>query len=139
MSRLEIAEFFGSYRDAFNRFDGDAVADLWHSPSAIWHTVGQGVGVTAWAEDARMRDNHRALCEIYAKRPPHLWSFDVIEHSAMGEDQAFAKLKWTATQPGGAVAQHFHTGYLLIRTSMGIRVAHCMQYEERSEKRIERP
>lgn len=33
---LEQAQaFFERYREAFNAGDGDAVADLWHSPSAI--------------------------------------------------------------------------------------------------------
>ncbi len=126
--------FFADYRDAFNRRDGDAVADLWHSPSAISHPRGQSVDVTSWPIDAPMRANHRSLCAIYAARPVHVWQFEMLGHIAMGADQSFSNLRWTATSPTGETMQQFCTGYLLIRTELGPKVAHCAQYEEISEK-----
>ena len=35
MSLQEVEQFFQRYEAAFNALDGDAVADLWHSPSGI--------------------------------------------------------------------------------------------------------
>jgi hypothetical protein len=135
MSLLEVTSFFDAYRDAFNRFDGQAVADLWHSPSAISHPAAQsGACVTSWASDEPMRQNHLALCQIYAKRSAHEWSFAISDHVALGADQSFANVTWTATTPLGSISERFQTAYLLIRASEGIRVAHCVQYEEKSEK-----
>ena len=38
MTLREVTSFFETYRDAFNRLDGDAVADLWHGASGITDT-----------------------------------------------------------------------------------------------------
>ena len=35
MSRDQAHAFFGRYRDTFNAGDGDAVAELWHTPSSL--------------------------------------------------------------------------------------------------------
>ena len=35
ISREEVADFFDRCRAAFDRLDGNAVADLWHVPCAI--------------------------------------------------------------------------------------------------------
>jgi hypothetical protein len=135
MSRSEAQVFFERYRDAFNRGDGDAAADLWHTPSSISHPA-KATGVvanTAWADDASMRNNHRALCDIYAQRGQHAWSFEVKDHIALGADQCFANLRWRCEAPGRQLLADFHTGYLLIRAETGVRVAHVAQYQERSE------
>jgi hypothetical protein len=42
MSRRETLAFFRRYRTAFNRLDGDAVADLWHTPSSIADSAADG-------------------------------------------------------------------------------------------------
>ena len=35
MGHAEVQAFFDAYREAFKRLDGDAVAELWHTPSGI--------------------------------------------------------------------------------------------------------
>lgn len=137
MTLQEVDAFFGRYRDAFNCFDGNAVADLWHSPSAISHPEvdREGATVTSWATDEPMRANHRALCSIYQKRPAHHWSFVVSDHVDCGRDQSFANVQWRAMNAAGVQCDGFCTGYVLVRApDLGIKVAHCLQYEEQSEK-----
>jgi hypothetical protein len=132
MSRSEVERFFETYRDAFNAGNGDAVADLWHTPSSISHPAkAGGIANTAWTQDADMRANHRALCELYAKRGPHAWSFEVRDHVTMGADQSFTNVAWRCTSPAGEELASFQTGYTLIRAEAGVRVAHVAQYEER--------
>ncbi len=70
MTEQEIRDFFGRYRDAFNELDGDAVADLWHTPSSITDSEADSNGkpvarVTLWSDDAPKRKNMRALCDVY--------------------------------------------------------------------------
>ncbi|MFD2453083.1 Cif family virulence factor [Ideonella paludis] len=44
MSLQEVEQFVQRYQAAFNALDGDAVADLWHSPSGIAdERAGQGL------------------------------------------------------------------------------------------------
>lgn len=63
MSRREVLAFFRRCRTAFDRLDGDAVAGPWHTPSAIADTASCSVHarVTAWADDAPMRDHIRKM------------------------------------------------------------------------------
>ena len=81
MSRTEVQAFFETYREAFNRLDGDAVADLWHTPSAITNTRSGAATaqLTLWPDDAPMRANHRALCEIYRGNGYHHADFALVD------------------------------------------------------------
>ena len=57
MSHAEVQAFFEAYRDAFNRLDGDAVADLWHTPSTITSTEAEAASakLTLWSDEEPMR------------------------------------------------------------------------------------
>ncbi len=132
MTLTETQSFFGAYRDAFNRFDGDAVADLWHERSAISSSAAGGVAqLTWWSEDAPMRDNHRALCEVYRRSGLSRADFTIEQHVPMGADHAFAHLRWTLWRADGSVLQQFHTGYQLLRTAQGLKVLLAVAHEER--------
>jgi hypothetical protein len=135
MSRTETQAFFEAYRDAFNRLDGDAVADLWHGRSAISSTGRAGAGsaaeLTWWSEDAPMRHNHRALCEVYRGADYGRADFVIEAHVPMGADHAFAHLHWTLQRRDGSALQQFHTGYQLLRTAHGPRVLLAVAHEER--------
>lgn len=130
MSLTEAREFFERYRAAFNRLDGDAVADLWHERSGIADHK-QGVGaLTWWPDDAPMRSNHRALCDLYRTLGYHSADFEILDHLAMGHCHAFVRLHWTLRRADGSVLQSFHTGYQLMRTAHGPRVLMATAYEE---------
>lgn len=130
MTLQETTHFFGTYRDAFNRLDGDAVADLWHGLSGITDTR-DGVGhLTWWPEDAPMRANHRALCDVYRKAGYGRADFEIAHHEAMGPNHAFARLYWCITHSDGSLLQAFGTGYHLMRTSAGPRVLLATAFEE---------
>lgn len=126
MSSTEVQSFFDRYRAAFNRLDGDAVADLWSAPSGI---AGRG-GFTVWADDAPMRDNMRRLCEVYRANGFARTEFELIEHVPLGADHAFANLRWSLWRGDGSLLQRFRTGYNLARGAQGIRVLVCTAYEE---------
>jgi hypothetical protein len=132
MNPAETQAFFEAYRDAFNRLDGDAVADLWHSSSGITDTPAQGAhaGLTWWPEAGPMRANHRALCALYRQAGYGQAQF-VMEHCVpMGPNHAFAHLRWTLTRADGSLLQQFHTGYQLLRTAQGPRVLLAVAYAE---------
>jgi hypothetical protein len=126
MRRAEIETFFTHYRDAFNRLDGDAVADLWHVPSGIT----DGRAVTWWSEDAPMRNNHRALCAVYAAADYARADFEILHAHAMGADDAFVHVDWTLQRHDGTLLQRFGTGYNLRRTPAGPKVLLATAYAE---------
>jgi hypothetical protein len=126
MSRQEVEAFFVAYRDAFNSLGCDAVAELWHVPSGITdrHTT------TWWAEDAPMRANHRALCEIYSGLNYGRADHQITAFHPLGADHAFADVRWTLRRQDGSVLQRFGTGYQLVRGEHGPQVLLCTAYEE---------
>ena len=132
MSLEETQTFFETYRDAFNRLDGDAVADLWNDRSAITSTGADGIATLAWwSDDAPMRANHRALCDVYRRTDYARADFSIEAHVPMGPDHAFAHLHWCLTRRDGSALQEFHTGYQLLRTAMGPRVLVAVAHEEK--------
>jgi hypothetical protein len=130
MSLNDTQAFFERYCDTFNRLDGDGIADLWHSPSAIADSRDGEARVTWWAEDEPMRQNMRALCAIYDGVGNARWSFDLIDQVPMGQDHAFAHVRWTLARDDGSVLQRFGTGYHVARFAEGPRVLMCTAYQE---------
>lgn len=131
MSVQETREFFERYRDAFNRLDGEGVADLWHTPCAITDTRDGAARVTWWPEDAPMRANMKALCEVYRNAGDEAcWDFELLDHVPMGEHHAFANVRWTLAEAEGRSLQRFNTGYQLARHTHGPRVLMCTAYQE---------
>ncbi len=130
MSRTETQAFFGAYREAFNRLDGDAVADLWHAASGIADSRDGAGRLTWWPEDAPMRANHRALCEAYRQAGYGRADFEIEGHEPMGPDHAFARLRWTLRRTDGSLLQRFCSGYQLIRSPAGPRVLLATAYQE---------
>ena len=132
MSRTETQAFFETYRDAFNRLDGDAVADLWHSSSGITDSGGEHghARLTWWTDDAPMRANHQALCDVYRHNDYQRADFELESHVPLGHAHAFAHVHWTLKRHDGSVLQQFHTGYQLMRTAQGPRVLLAVAHQE---------
>lgn len=132
MTHADVQAFFDRYQDAFNRLDGDAVADLWHVPSGIAdsHGAADGGRLTWWPEAAPMRANHRALCAHYRQAGYGAARFTIDQVVPLGPDHAFARLQWTLTRADGSLLQRFGTGYQLLRTAQGPRVLLCTAYQE---------
>ncbi len=132
MSRTEVQAFFETYRDAFNRLDGGAVADLWHSSSGITDSHGEGgqARLIWWAEDATMRANPHALCEVYRQAGFGRADFQLEQHLPLGPQHAFAHLRWTLTGRDGGLLQQFYTGYQLMRTAQGPKVLLAVAHAE---------
>ena len=132
MSRDEVQSFFERYRAAFDRLDGDAVADLWCGASGITDNLGAGgtARLTWWAADAPMRANHHALCAVYRHNGYHHADFQITAHQPMGAHHAFAHLHWTLQRADGSVLQQFHTGYQLMRGPHGPQVLLAVAHQE---------
>lgn len=126
MQYAEIETFFKNYAAAFNRLDGDAVAALWASPSAI----ASGPELTWWETHAPMADNMRRLCEVYRGASLARCEFEIVQAIPMCADNAFALLRWTLTRADGSLLQRFGTGYNLQRSQGRIRVVFCTAFEE---------
>ena len=130
MTLQEATSFFETYRDAFNRLDGDALADLWHGSSGITDTR-DGLGrLTWWPSDAPMRANHRALCDHYRKAGYGRADFEIVHHEVMGPNHAFTRLHWRIARGDGSLLQAFGTGYQWLRTAAGPRVLLATAFEE---------
>jgi len=123
----EIREFFEAYRAAFNRLDGEAVANLFSEPSGI----ASDKGYTHWATREPVRKNMIALCELYRANGFASARFDEASFLAQGDNYAIADLAWTIDRIADLPPWRFHTTYNLIRTSEGWRVLLCTAYEEK--------
>ncbi|RZU02099.1 hypothetical protein [Rivibacter subsaxonicus] len=132
MDRQQLIDFFDRYRAAFDRLDGDAVADCWHTPSAIADSRdGHGHGrVTVWTEEAPMRANMQALCAVYREAGFARTEFELLEHLAFGPDHMVAHLRWTLWRRDGSLLQRFGTAYQLLRGADGWRVFGATAYQE---------
>ncbi len=135
MTEQETREFFERYRDAFNELDGDAVADLWHTPSSTTdsHTDPAGrpaARVTLWAEDAPKRKNMRALCDVYMLNDYARAEFEFDLFHALGANHAFVDVHWQLWRKDGSLLQEFRTAYQLLRTPKGPKVLMATAYEE---------
>jgi hypothetical protein len=130
MSRAQTLAFFERYRDAFCRLDGDAVAELWHTPSAIADSRSGCGRVTTWTTEAPMRENWHALCCVYRELGLARCDFELRDHMSFGADHVVAKLNWSLWRSDGSLLQRFDTGYQLLRTAAGWRVFGCIAHEE---------
>ncbi len=132
MNAQEAQAFFERYRAAFDRLDGDAVADLWCGASGIADNFGAGgsARLTWWPDDALMRANHHALCQVYCDNGYHHADFQILLHQALGPNHAFAWLHWTLKRADGSMLQQFHTGYQLMRGAHGPQVLLAVAHQE---------
>jgi hypothetical protein len=133
MSREEAQAFFETYSAAFNRLDGDAVAELWCTPSGIADSGGpEGAArLTWWPDEAAMQANQRALCGVYRTSDYGRADFTLQAYVPLGAHHAFAHVHWTLSRRDGSLLQQFHTGYQLMRTATGPRVLLAVAHQER--------
>lgn len=122
----DIREFFEQYRDAFNRLDGAAVAQLYAEPSGI----ASDKGYTHWPTREPIQQNMVALCEVYRINGFASAHFEESAFFAQSDMYAVADLFWTIDRINGLAPWTFHTTYNLIRTAQGWKVLLCTAYEE---------
>ena len=132
MSHTEVQSFFEDYRARFNQLDGDAVAEVWHTPSAITQPAKgtNHAALTTWIEAAPMRTNMRALCDAYRNAGYDNADFNIDSCISMGQHHAFAVVSWKLTRTDGSRLQQFKTGYNLMRTERGPKLILVTQFEE---------
>ena len=123
----DVTKFFEQYRDAFNRLDGDAIANLYCVPSGIVSDR----GLTAWQAREPIAENMVALCALYRANGYKRAHFQPHHFIPQGTDFAVADVAWTIEREAGAEAWRFHTTYNLRRTAEGWRVVLCTAYEEK--------
>ena len=132
IGRDDVTDFFDRYRGAFDQLDGDAVADLWCVPCAIASAQADDThaDVTWWQDEAPLRDNMRALCEVYRHRGYARADFELRGFTPMGPHHAFADVAWALHRADGSLLQAFRTGYQLMRGAQGLRVLMCIAHDE---------
>ena len=130
MDRDEALAFFERYRAAFEQLDGDAVAALWHTPSAIADSRDGRGRVEVWTDDAPMRANMHALCAAYREAGFASTDFELLDALSFGANHALAHLQWQIWRADGSLLQRFRTAYQLLRGADGWRVFGCTAYEE---------
>ncbi len=135
MNEHEVHDFFERYRNAFNALDGDAVADLWHTPSSITDSETGSDGkrlarITLWTDDAAKRKNMRALCDVYMLNDYARAEFEFEHLLELGANHAFVNVLWKLWRKDGSLLQEFRTAYQLLRTAQGPRVLMATAYEE---------
>jgi hypothetical protein len=86
------------YRDAFNRLDGDAIANLYCVPSGIVSNR----GLTAWQARAANRRKLVALCALYRANGYKQAHFQPSHFISQGTDFAVADVAWTIEREAGA-------------------------------------
>lgn len=122
----DLRAFFARYRDAFDRLDGAAVAQLYALPSAI----AQAGMTTFWTERAPIVENMVALCALYRERGYAGARYEAGPFIAQGDRYAVADIGWTIAWQGDDAPWHFRTTYNLVRTDDGWRVLLCTAYTE---------
>ena len=130
MDRNEAQAFFERYRAAFEQLDGDAVAALWHTPSAIADSRDGHGRVMVWADEPPMRANMHALCAAYREAGFARCEFELLDHLSFSPDHLVVHLRWTLWRTDGALLQRFGTGYQLLRGVGGWRVFCTTAYQE---------
>jgi hypothetical protein len=85
-----IRTFFESYREAFNRLDGEAVARLYAVPSGIVSDR----GYTHWSSFEPIVENMVALCKLYGESGFASTTFEPVAFIAQGEELAVADVSW---------------------------------------------
>jgi ketosteroid isomerase-like protein len=123
----DVVEFFEQYRDAFDRLDGAAIAELYCVPSAIVSDR----GLTTWQSREPIAENMVALCTLYRSNGYKRARFEPHHFISQGSAFAVADVAWTIEREAGAEPWRFHTTYNLRRTADGWRVLLCTAYEEK--------
>lgn len=123
---LEIYTLLESYRRAFDRLDGDAVAEHYAEPCGI----AQAGIYTHWPSLEPVRVNMRELCEAYRRRGYVGARFAPKTFLPQGDSSAVVDVDWRIDWSGANEPWHFSTTYNLIRTEDGWRILLCTAYEE---------
>jgi hypothetical protein len=121
-----VLDFFSRYRHAFNTLQGDAVAALWDTPSGI----AQNGQMAWWPETEPMRENFRALCEVYRQAGYGHAEFELLTAHPLGSQFFWADVQWTLWRKDGSMLQRFRTAYQLVQRPEGLKVLMCTAYEE---------
>jgi hypothetical protein len=94
----DVTKFFEQYRDAFNRLDSDAIANLYCVPSGIVSNR----GLTAWQAREPIAENMVALCALYRANGYKQAHFQPSHFISQGTDFAVADVAWTIEREAGA-------------------------------------
>ncbi len=122
----DVAHFFEQYREAFNRLDGEAIADLYCIPSGIVSDR----GFTTWESREPIAKNMIALCDLYRANGYKQATFEPSQYFAQGREFVVADVAWTIEREADAEPWCFHTTYNLRLAQNGWRVMLCTAYEE---------
>ncbi|WP_432723813.1 hypothetical protein R0381_000776 [Jeongeupia wiesaeckerbachi] len=122
-----IAQFFEQYRAAFNRLDGEAIAQLYAAPSGIVTDE----GYTHWPDFNAVKSNMIALCTQYRDSGYLEARFAPSAFLAQGQHHAVVDVCWSIRRSTDLPPWQFNTTYNLRHTREGWRIQLCTAYEEK--------
>lgn len=123
----DIREFFGSYRDAFDRLDPKAISMHFDVPCLIANQNGPAVFLT----QAEVLSNCAALADHYRKNFYSHAEFECCEVIPQSEFYAVANLLWTIHRKEKQSLLRFYTTYNLRKLGNEWRVYSATAYEKR--------
>lgn len=125
MMPLLIRQLFDSYRDAFTRLDGDAVAACFHAPSMMARRDGYAL----WGTAADVQENCAALVGFYRDRGTERAEYTVRAILLQGPHFATVTLHWTFFWRHEPNPLLFHATYNLFEQWGEWRILLCTVFD----------
>jgi hypothetical protein len=122
----EVTRFLDGYRSAFNRLDGNAIAEYYATPSGLL----SGTTYVHWPDKSSVAKNMMALCEQYRRRGYLSAAYEAFDLVRLGAAAVFVDVGWKIECLDEQEPWRFHTAYNLIRAPEGLRALLCIAYEE---------
>ena len=114
----ELLDLFDDYREAFEDYDAEAVADCFAYPAVIWQ-FGKG---NVFQDDEELLENIETLFAALEKEGVVTSAFDILSAHVEG-DAAMATLTWTQSDAAGEPVIEFTCHYHLIYDGDAWRIA----------------
>ncbi|RLQ87233.1 hypothetical protein [Notoacmeibacter ruber] len=109
LTRDDIEALFETYRNGFDDFDSEAIADCFTYPVTIW----QLGGGTVFSEEEDLLENIDALLTVLEREEIVSSDFAVRTMEISGST-AFVTMDWTQKRADGEAAWQFTCDYTLI-------------------------
>jgi hypothetical protein len=106
-----VEDLFVGYRDGFDDFDGEAIADCFLYPATIWQ-FGRG---NVFADRDELMENVEALLGVLEREEVVRSDFEIVDIVVEGAC-AFAVLDWRQEREDGEEALSFRCHYTLLLT-----------------------
>lgn len=105
----ELAQFMGSYAEAWNRGDLDLIVGAYATPCFVV----KGGQVLRHQDEAAKRGYFADLLAGNRREGPHTWSIAELDARPLGRDAAMVTVRWVCRRPDGSTIWDFVDSYLV--------------------------